>query len=256
MIVETRGDVIKLSGALVENQWPALKSAVSLLLSQYPTGAVIDASGLTEVSEAGARTFLDASSYIQAKNARVVVAGMPEDILAEIRNIPGVRSQLVVADTVEEARSSLEAGGTGVVREKRVRPAILVPLISAWTRAIQFAANEAVARKAELHLLYVLQIPRNQPLGVPLPDMEREAQDTLAEAEKALRRRGVTVRKLTTRARETVEGIAKFAAENSPELLVVGYSKEEMDRDGGRYSAIGVFCHEAPCDVAILCVTD
>lgn len=257
MIIETRGDVIKLRGALVENQWPAIKSAVSLLLSAHPSGVIIDAGGLTEVSEAGAHTFMDASNFIQAHNARVVVAGMPEGILTEIRKIPGIRSQLVVASTVEEARASLESGGTaGIIPRKKVKPVVVVPLIGAWPRAIDIAATEAHNRRAELHLLYVLQIPRNLPVGVPVPEMEQEARHTLDEAERAARRRGITVRKLTIRSRDITEGVAKFASDNKPELLVVAYAKGELEREVSRYTMIGNLCHEVPCDVAIYCVNE
>ncbi|HUV05519.1 MAG TPA: universal stress protein [Armatimonadota bacterium] len=256
MIIEARGDVIKLKGALVENQWTALKSAVTLLLVDHPRGVIMDGSGLTEVSEAGAHTFLDASSFIQAQNARVVVAGLSEDILTRIRKFPGVRSQLVVASTVDEARASLESGGVAVARGKRAVPVVLVPLIGLWRRAVQFAAVEAASRRAELHLLYMLEIPRTLPLGVPMPDMEQKARDTLTEAEKALKRRGVKVRRLTIRTRDIVEGVAKYAGETKPDLLVVAYSKADMAREAGRFTAIDTFCHDAPCDVAIYCVAE
>jgi anti-anti-sigma regulatory factor len=254
MIIQTRGDVIKLRGALTENQWPAIKSAVSLLLDQHPRGVVIDADGLTEVTEAGTRTFMDASNFIQAHNARVVVAGLPDDMLTEIRKIPGVRSQLVVAKSVDEARASLEAGGAAVL-EERAKPAVLVPLIGAWPKAIEYGAIEAVSRRTDLHLLYVLQIPRNLPLGVPIPEKEQEADQALSEAETMLKRKGVRIRKLATRARDIIEGVGRFAAESKPELLIVAYSKEELAKDSSRFSVVSILCHEAPCDVAFICAT-
>ena len=256
MIIQTKGDVIKLKGSLVENQWPAIRSAVRLLLDEHPGGAIIDAGGLTEVSEAGARTFLDASNFIQAHSARVIVSGLPEQILEEIKKIPGVRSQLVLASSVEEARASLESGGAAFAVEGRTRPAVLAPLIGAWPQGIHYAAAEAAARKAEVHLLHVLQVPRNLPIGAPMPEKEQDAQQALAEAELALRRRGVTVRKRTTRARDLVEGAAKFAAETKPELLVVAYLKEDLAKEGSRYEVVGTLCHEAPCDVALYCVNE
>lgn len=256
MIIQTKGDVIKLKGALVENQWPAIRSAVSLLLEQHPQGVVIDASGLTDISEAGARTFLDASNFIQAHNARVVVAGLPQEMLEEVRKIPGVRSQLVLAANVEQAKSSLETGGTAALVEGKAKPAVLVPLIGAWQKAIQFAANEASSRRTELHLLYILQIPRNLPLGVPVPEAEQEALHVLSEAEKALKRRGVTIRRLTTRARDVIEGAAKFASETKPELVVLAYLKSELAREGNQIGIIRTMCQEAPCDVAFYCVIE
>ncbi|MDO8586129.1 MAG: universal stress protein [Armatimonadota bacterium] len=253
MIIQTKGDVIRLRGSLAENQWPAIKAAVSLLLADHPGGVIIDASGLTDISEAGAHTFMDASNFIQAQSARVIVCGFSEPILAEIRRIPGVRSQLVLASTIDEARASLEAGGAATA-VAGTKPAILVPLLGAWRKALAFAASEAVARRAEAHLLYVLQVPRNLPLGAPMPEQEQEAQHNLAEAEKALRRRGVTVRKRTTRARDVVEGAARFAADTKPDLVILAYFKEEMSQEGSRYEVMGTFCHEAPCDVVFYCV--
>ncbi|MHB0912808.1 MAG: universal stress protein [Armatimonadota bacterium] len=253
MIIQSRGDVIRLKGALVENQWPAIRSAVSLLLDDHPDGVVIDASGLTEITESGARTFLDAGNFIQAHNARVVVAGMSEEMLAVVRKIPGVRSQLVTAESVEEARASLETGSAAsLVRRKG--PAVLVPLIGAWRRAVEYAAAQAQSMRAEIDLLYILQVPRNLPIGVPLPDAEAEAHHSLDEAEKILKRRGVKVRKLTTRARDLAEGAGKFAQETNPQLVVAAFLKSEMVREGSRYAVMNALCHEAPCDVAVLCV--
>ncbi|HAH87471.1 MAG TPA: hypothetical protein DCL60_08890 [Armatimonadetes bacterium] len=253
MIIQTRGDVIILKGALTENQWPSIRSAVSLLLESYPSGVVIDASELVEVTEAGAHTFLDASNFIQAQNARVVVSGLSDDILAEIRKVPGIRSQLVIAGSVDEARESIESGGAVPVSAKP-GPRVLVPLIGAWEKALHFAAVEAAGRKAELHLLYVLVIPRNQPLGVPDPEQEHEAQHALTEAETMLHRSRVRVVKVTTRAREAVEGAAKYAAETKPDLLAVAYHKDNVIKGGANSSVVDILCHEVPGDVAIYCV--
>lgn len=255
MIIETRGDVIKLKGSLVENQWPAIRSAVSLLLNEHPSGVIIDCSGLTEVSEAGARTYLDASNFIQAQNARVVVSGLSDKILLEIRQFPGVRSQLVVASTVEEARASLQSGGQSLPGGKH-GPVILVPLIGAWERVLEFAAVQATSRKSEIHLLYVLQIPRNLPLGEPVPEIETEADKTLRDAEQTLKRKGIRVMRVTTRARDVVEGATRYSIETKPELIVVGYMKNDFIRDCGRNPVINMLCHDAPCDVAMYCIVD
>jgi len=254
MIIQTKGDVVKLTGSLVENQWPALQSAVSLLLEEHPGGVIIDGSGLTDVSDAGVRTFLDASHFIQAHSARVIVSGLSEAILEAVKNVPGVRSQLVTAATVEQARASLEYGGAVIVPDARTRPVVLVPLIGAWQRAIDYAAAEASARRADAHLLYVLKVPRNLPLGAPMPAEEHEAQRALDEAEKAMKRKGVTVRRRTTRARDLVEGAGKFAAETKADLLVVCYYKEDLMQEGSRYADVGALCHEAHCDIVVCCV--
>jgi anti-anti-sigma regulatory factor/nucleotide-binding universal stress UspA family protein len=255
MIIEVKGDVLKLKSSLVENQWPAIKSAVRLLLNDHPNGVIIDCSGLTQVSEHGAKTFLDASNYIQSHNARVVVSGMPENLLAEIRNLPGLRSQLVLANSIEEARSSLNSVGQSVSTNRR-GPVVLVPLIGAWHQILEFAAAHAINRKADIHLLYVMQIPRNLPIGVPAPEIESDAENALRSAEQALKKKNVRTVRLTTRSRDLIEGTTKFAIENKPDMIVVGYQKSELTKDGGRCPVISVLCHEAPCDVAVYCISE
>lgn len=253
MIIETKHDMIKLTGALTENQWFAIKSSIVLLLAANPRGVIIDASDITEVNEAGAHTLFEASSFVQEKNARLVVAGMPENLLQEVKNIPGVRSQLVTAATVEEAKASLEATGDGLARDDKAKPFILVPLTHAWRHALEYAAVEAYARRAEIHLLYVLQIPRNRPLGVPIPEMEQEALRTLADAEVLLKRKKISARKLTTRTRDLMDGITKFAADAKPILLVLAFTKDDLQKEGNRLIPLSLFC-EVSCDVAIYCV--
>jgi|GEM_PF-734860 len=231
MIVEVRQDVIRLSGSLRENYWPALRSAVSLQLKAYPNGIIIDGSRLTEINEAGAHTFLEASEYIEDRNARVVISGLPEHILSEIRKIPGARSQLPLAATIEEARASLAVGGVEAVVEKKHRPVVLVPLVGDWSRALEYAAHHALDQRGEIHLLYIIVVPRAMPLGVPLPDKEREARETLNDAEQRLKRTGITVRKLSTRGRTTIEGLVHFAGENPANLVLVAYSKTDFEQD-------------------------
>ena len=255
MIIHLRGDVIELKGSLVENHWTALKSAVSLLLDQHPSGAIIDCSRLTDINEAGAHTFLDASSYIESQHARVVLAGLPEHILGEIRQIPGARSQLPLAASIEEARASLAVGGEEAVPENKRKPAIMVPLLGSWPQALDFAAVQA-ARQMEIHLVYVIEVPRNLPLGVPLPEKEREATQVLSEAERSLSRTGLTVRKLTTRARVASEGAGNFASDAAPRLVIAAYPKAELLKEAGRQDIMGELCSHAPNDVAILCIEE
>ena len=253
MIIHVKGDVIEVKGALVENHWVALRSAVGLLLGRHPSGVIIDGSGLTEMNEAGAHTFTDAANHIQAQNARVVVSGLPDDILNHIRQMPGARSQLPLAASVEEARASLAVGGAEEVPEAKRRPAILVPLLGDWHKAIEYAAHHA-DRKADIHLLYVMEIPRAMPLGVPLPEKEAEAIRILSEAESALNRTGITVRRMSTRARTGIEGAAKFAADTAPRLVVTAYRKDRIETDIVGQNVIGTLCDEPPGETAVFCV--
>src|SRR6185503_16538120 len=107
MIVATKDDCVHLSGSLAKNQWLFIKAAAVDLLTNHPQGTVIDCSELEHISEEGAKTFLDAMRDIQAGGAKMIVNGVPEPILQVIRSVPGVRSQLPIANTIAEARASL-----------------------------------------------------------------------------------------------------------------------------------------------------
>ncbi len=253
MIIHQKGDVVELRGSLDTNQWLALKSVVSLQLKEHPTGIIIDGSGLTGMNEVGAHTFIDASEFIQAQRARVVVAGLSSEIQDEIRRIPGARSQLPLASSVEEARASLAVGGIEAVPESQRKPAILVPLLGEWRSAVHYAAAYA-DRNVEMHLLYVMEVPRAQPLGVPLPDKEREATEILDEAERELGKHGYTVRRMITRARIAVEGASRFASDTKPRLVVAAYGKGELQRQAPGQDAIATLAGDTPGDVVVYCV--
>lgn len=253
MIIQSKGDVIILRGVLAENHWPALKSVVSLLLKRHPAGVIIDGAALTEVTDAGARTFLDASEFIESQRARVVIASLSDDIVQAISSVPGIRSQLPRATTVEEARASLAVSGTETLPAEQRRPVVLVPLIGDWRGSLGYAVAEASKLKADIHLLYIIEVPRAKPLGIPLPEQEREAELLLETAEASLRNEPVTVRKLSTRARLPIEGAAKFAAESNPRLLVVSYPKEEFQTVNRQQDIVGTLCRETEGEVAVVC---
>lgn len=253
MIIHQKGDVVEIKGLLDANQWLALKSVVSLQLKEHPSGIVIDGRGLTDINEAGAHTFIDAAEFIQAHHARVVVAGLSPHIQDEIRGIPGARSQLPLAASVEEARASLAIGGAESVPESRRKPSILVPLMGQWRSAVDYATVHA-ERGMEMHLLYVIEVPRSMPLGVPLPDKEHEATQTLDEAEKELGKRDFAVRRMIIRARNGLEGVVKFAADTNPRLLVDAHLKAALQRQPDAHDTIGTLAHETPGDVVVYAV--
>src|SRR5437879_2535309 len=110
MIVTGKNDIVQLSGALHKNQWLTIKATARLLLQQHSQGILIDCSELTEVSEEGTKTFLEAMRDIQGEGARIVLVNLPDNVLQVMRCVPGVRSQLPIAKSEEEARASLRVG--------------------------------------------------------------------------------------------------------------------------------------------------
>ena len=108
MIIEVKDDILSLSGAFYANYWPTLESAVRYLLRSHPRGIIVDCSGMTIAREAGVRTFLEALRHAATQGWRALFINLPDELARQVRSTPGLRSQLPIAGSVEEARRSLE----------------------------------------------------------------------------------------------------------------------------------------------------
>ncbi len=260
MIIETRSDVVRLSGALHKNQWLTIKAAANLLLQQHPQGIIIDCADLDNISEDGAKTFLDALRDIEAAKARIVVANLPPNLLALFQTIPGLRSQMPVADSVEAARASLRLGNRPAAAPDSSDPTrrptrLLVPLIEDLdlTYGAHLGARLARAAKAELRLTYFLEVPRTLPLNAPLHDEEQTAQQTLARAALYARQFNTPPGEHVERVRDATEGMVAAVKSQGIDLLVLAALQEpEGDERHDRFHAlVDALLHRAPCEVVI-----
>lgn len=234
MIVEAREDTVRLYGNLLENQWLPIKAVANLLLKEHPRGIIIDCTHLEEVQEQGAETFLQAIQYIESADARMVVANLPEDILSDLRAIPGLRSRLPVAASVDEARRSLEIGGSSelVTTAPESTQGILVPLLSEETgeHATTTACRLGRDARSDIHLAYLLVVPRAHPLNTPMAEEEEHSEVLLDACEAIVRRFGLRAHRHTLRTRDRNEGILQLVESLRVETLVLsraGHSEED-----------------------------
>jgi len=196
MIVESYGDVIVLSGALRSNFWETIHTAISLTLKRHPSGVIVDCSGITECTPAGADTFVDAMHFIERQEARIIVAAVPDQVLEVLKSVPEVRSQLAIAASVEDARRSLDLLEAGAdIRKPKRKPAtsvgmrrILVCLSGEKSddHLVDVAREIAGPHQSEIRLVFPMLVPRELPLQSPLPELEEEAKYALRRAEAAL----------------------------------------------------------------------
>ena len=188
MIVESYEDVIVLSGALRSNFWETIHTAISLTLKRHPTGVIIDCSGITEMTQDGGETFHDAIDFVnEHERARIVVAAVPPEILDVLRSVPEVRSQLPIADTVEDARRSLDLlieDDTELPKKRRRSVGTreydrtIVAILSGdeSDEELMHVTKEFVSTlPAKVVLLYPIVVPRNLPLQAPMPEIEDRA---------------------------------------------------------------------------------
>lgn len=229
MIVESINDIIKLSGHLTTNQWETIRTAANLLLRQHPEGVVVDCSGLETVTHEGAETFLDMLLYIEAQNARIIVANVPPHILEEIRHVPEVRSRLAIAHSVEEARKSLAVQQSFSGEAKResatLKPASHLIVALGGGRADGFALPIAAAMAQMRHLsvlvLYPIVLHRSLPMTTPMPELEEAGQESLKTAGDFLKSRSIQYELIMKRGRELYAVIEEVSASQEERLVIV-----------------------------------
>ncbi|MEN6371343.1 MAG: hypothetical protein ABFD64_04945 [Armatimonadota bacterium] len=221
MIVEARRDVITLRGVLSENEWPAIQTAAKLLIEEHPRGIIIDCSQLTEITEEGAKTFLDGINYIQKQDANIIVVGLPPNALGVVKRIRSVVSQLPIAPTIEDARTSLGLEDLDAVPVSGKAHIGLVLLLGDWQRAADVACRLADRRKDQIHVVDVLKVPRTMPLATPLPEAEAMTRRKLDDADVIARRHKFKLFKHVERARTLGEGIQKIFTAVKPEVFIV-----------------------------------
>ena len=263
MIIEAREDVVRLEGELDKNLWPTIQAAANLLLRHHVEGIIVDGSGLTGCSPEGAQTFRDAMDYIGRYRARIVVCGLPENVLDAVRAVPGVRSRLPVTATLEEARASLKLSGPNGTRTPggaNTPQNILVPLLrpdhseAVSALACRLAKAAALAdgtQKSRLHFAYILEVPRHLPLAAPLPEEEALAASALAAAENAARCEGVTASPLVTRTRDAGEEIVTQATSLEASLIVLAYQPSGDPADTSMERISRTVVDRAPCEVIL-----
>lgn len=263
MIIETRDDVVRVSGSLHKNQWPTIKAAANLLMRDHPEGIIVDCAELTDISEEGARTFLEALRDSEALRSRIVVANLPEKVRATCSTVPGVRSQLLVAESVEAARASLRmAARPGVANvpsahaDRRQGAPVLVPLIAGLDLAYgaDLASRLAKPTRSTVRIVYFLVVARTLPIGAPLLELETAAAEALARAEGFARQwPGVTTTRQVERVREPAEGILAAARSLEAGLIVLGATEEPMAGEAHDvfHHLVDTLLHRAACEVVV-----
>lgn len=227
MIIEAREDTITLRGEVKSNIWPAIQAAAALLLDNHPTGIILDCSGLARITPKGAETFEDAFAFIASQNARIMVVGLTEEMLVIGQSVPGFRSQLPIAATVEDARASLKLGELTPQRGK-ARVAGVVPILGNWRRAVYLADKLAIGENCEMHLVDLIRVPRTLPIGSPMPERETAGQTRLAEAQGLVRKTGLRSYSHVERVR------TKGALDSFVERLHADFAVISLDHDAAK----------------------
>ena len=254
MIVSSHSDAVLLRGALHKNEWLTIKALAKLLLQQQPQGILIDCTGLTEVSTDGAKTFLEAMHDIQSEGARIIVVNLPDNVLEIIRSVPGVRSQLPIANSVEEARASLKMAKSAAAEGERAptENTVLVPVIEGLDTEYSIAIASRIARESRLPIAVVslLVVARNLPIGAPMADEEQAAHARLERAAEAVIRQNLRPFKLVERVRGVEDGLLQMIKSYKASHVVISPPPTGIDEEPFA-GLLELLLHRAPCSVIV-----
>ncbi len=254
MVVHSHEDMILLRGTLIKNEWLTVKALARLLLQQYRQGILIDCSALTEVSEQGSKTFLDAMRDIQKEGARIIMVNLPDSVYEVVKTVPGVRSQLPIAKSVEEARLSLRTGGTGASESNRKlsHKTILVPLIPGCdiAYAIRMAGRIGRDLNRTVTTAAILVVARNLPIGAPMSELESQSNELLEEADAAAKINKIVPVRHSERVRDADEGLLQLIKSTSATHVIVAIYPDRIT-DEKTTSLIDMLMRRAPCNVVI-----
>lgn len=229
MIVESYEDVLILSGALRQNFWETVQTAISLILKRHPSGVIIDCSQITEITPLGAETFADVFDFVgEHEEARIILAAVPEHVKQVLREVPEVRSQIPIVGSVEEARCSLdllassEKEGKGKDANREWDRDILAVLegVAEDADVIHVAEELILHHKTRVTLLLPVVVPRELPLTAPLADLEAKLAAASESGKKAIKAAGAKVEIKLERTRDIATLMEEISEEVDADYVI------------------------------------
>ncbi|MEP0765278.1 MAG: STAS domain-containing protein [Fimbriimonadia bacterium] len=235
MIVDWTEDVIFLSGDLTQDHWKTIRTAVALVLKRHPAGVIIDLSQIERITPEGTETFLHMLRYIESGEARFILANAPDHVRQALSKVPGVRSQLPVSSSIEEARASLNLLSEVEPKRKELVEPVLVSLSGdhADQDGLTLAAAIARSRNTGIVAVYLIEVPRALALTAPMPDEEAVARKTLTSVAEQCKHLGVEARCIPKRVRERLQGLESMATEVDAQIIFVVLGSQEVDSEQG-----------------------
>jgi len=101
---------------------------------------------------------------------------------------------------------------------------IIVPVVETVPaeRAVEIAARLGQEQRAEIILVYVIEVPLTLPLSASMPVQETAAKDTLRTAEVLVRQHNLPVRTEMVPARHAADGILHVSRDEDADVIIMG----------------------------------
>lgn len=222
MIVETRGDVLKLRGVLNKDHWLTVKAALTLLLRDHPVGVIVDCNDLLECTGKGILTFREAARFTGERRGKIVFTGLSLELKEQLLKDTLLRSGLLVAPTVEEARSAFQEGRAfhPLAGPKGV---CMVALTDETLSPLLLDQIPKLARigGSQVYLAFFLVVPPALPMDAPMAAQEERIKNLLDQLQGAIVKEKVQVSSGIIRARRVDVEFSRETRRLNPSLLLI-----------------------------------
>lgn len=150
----------------------------------------------------------------------------------------------------EQTPTSLQVAK--VVRMTQHANLILVPVqgTALSDRMVALGAQMARARRAQLVVSCVVEVPWTLPLGAHLPEAERIAEESLERARRIASRYDVSLTTRIAHARAAGQAIVEEAVDSGADIILMGDLPSRAGQTRFNETTSYVFNH-APCEVVI-----
>jgi nucleotide-binding universal stress UspA family protein len=120
-----------------------------------------------------------------------------------------------------------------------------------WERAVELACRLGETQKAEIVLMYVIEIPFTLSLDASMAKAHKTGEEILQKAASIVKNHGLPARTVSERARQAGEGIARLAKDEDADLIVMATPKMRKGLPSVVSRTIEILLHRAPCEVII-----
>lgn len=165
MIIEARKNRITLCGAIERNHWKTIRAAAQLLL-EHSSGIVVDCRQINKTTPDGIFTFEQGIHEVTAQGSKIIFAGLPPALRQAVGKMPGLRSEMVVMDTVEEAERRL-----GIETRYAERPVgtgelhvVVTGCGLSANPSLMLACLLGTRQLTRIHITHLVDVPQSQPL--------------------------------------------------------------------------------------------
>lgn len=179
MIIEIEDDIIKLSGKIEKNLWPAMQAAAQMMLGKGYKNIIVDCTNISSIQKKGLETFSNAFNYMTKMNVQIFFVDVDEKIEKLAKSTIGIRSSMPMAESIEEVRSSIAINNQASKKYKDRD--LIFPMIGNPSHAIMFA-DIFVRKDREFDFIYPMLVPMKYNLYAPIKSLENKVNSELLRA--------------------------------------------------------------------------